>query len=513
LLGGIDAAITDLRDELANVNDNPKLRGEVTAVLDLGVRVAKEYGPEGRAGVLTALLDLRSAADNLPIPVLDRELGATRSLKALQNVQARLLMLSDRAIAAARAVNPDADRTTTRDDPVPREWIEEEELRMLEHLDEVFQRMTELEQAGTECDGSSTQTRLIQVYVGAMRIELDFARMHLTINDRTIDFGALLRSTDLMAELTARLAETVQALAGRVAAAVTQVVRAARSSVSGLVAGVGRLGRLVVRRRRAAREAAEKQREEEPTGDPGVIEPQMVEIPPGEFLMGIPEAESQREGTKDLDDNARPQQKVTFRDGFLLARYPVTRGEFAAFVADTQRDMPSVRNIDWQNPGFEQDERHPVVCVSHKDAEDYAEWLSRKTGRHYRLPSEAEWEYAARARMATARFWGDGWNEAPSYAHTQAHGTAPVGSYQPNGFGLFDMLGNVWEWVADYWHENYDGLPKDGSAWTTGGSAAWRVVRGGAWNYDPSSVRAGYRIRLEPDYRNGFVGFRLARTR
>ena len=275
--------------------------------------------------------------------------------------------------------------------------------------------------------------------------------------------------------------------------------------------------------------------------------PELVLIPPGGFVMGVPEAESAREKTG--DDDARPQHEVTIRDGFWLAKYPVTRGEFAAFVADTGRDMPGGANgwvetkrnwersdeFNWQNPGFEQTDRHPVVCVSHEDAGAYAAWLSRRIGRHYRLPSEAEWEYAARAGTSTARFWGDDRNGARQYANVADRSlakrmkakadrerffpwddgyptTAPVGSFQPNGFGLYDMLGNVFERVADHWHDNYADAPKDGSVWIPNRNDSRRVLRGGSWSYFPRLVRAGARGRVEADSCSSDVGFRLART-
>jgi formylglycine-generating enzyme required for sulfatase activity len=242
----------------------------------------------------------------------------------------------------------------------------------------------------------------------------------------------------------------------------------------------------------------------------GPAYPEMVWISPGRFVMGVPKEESTREGWD--DDNARPQHKVTISRGFHLGKYPVTRGEFTAFVADTGRDM-SARGFDWTKPGFEQTDRHPVVCVSHDDATAYAKWLSDKTGEAYRLPSEAEWEYAARAGTTTAHFWGDGWDDAPAYANTQSKGTTAVGGFKPNGFGLYDMLGNVWEWMADHWHQPYAGAPADGSPWTSGGDAGRRVVRGGSWVINPGFLRAGCRVRDDSDDRVIYFGFRLARTR
>ena len=216
--------------------------------------------------------------------------------------------------------------------------------------------------------------------------------------------------------------------------------------------------------------------------------PQMVLLQAGSFVMGVPPEESERENSS-VDDNARPQHPVNIRQPFYLGRCPVTRLQFAAFVKAEKYDKAGA---DWRKPGFRQSGEHPVVNVSHDDAEAYVAWLGRKTGRVYRLASEAEWEYAARAGTTTAWFWGDTWDETHAYAHVEARQTVPVGSLKPNGFGLYDMLGNVWEWVADRWHDSYNGAPEDGSAWTTGDSGR-RVLRGGSWNGDPRDLRAGCR--------------------
>ncbi len=288
---------------------------------------------------------------------------------------------------------------------------------------------------------------------------------------------------------------------------------------------------------------------------PGVIKgdapdlPEMVLVPPGNYLRGVPTAESQREGTN--DDNARPVRWVTIQQPFWMGQYPVTWGEFAAFIDSTGHKMPNEAwtyepdakgawsyqkrdNRNWRNPGFKQTERDPVVCVSHDDALAYIAWLNQRTGGGYRLPSEAEWEYAARAGTETARYWGDGMEQAHLYAnladqslrnHMGPAGdgrsfidgddgyvfTSPVGSFKANGFGLHDVLGNVWEWCADAWHSSYEGAPTDGSAWAADGTAA-RVVRGGSWygyaGYGRAADRGGY----GPAFRFGFLGFRCARV-
>ena len=186
----------------------------------------------------------------------------------------------------------------------------------------------------------------------------------------------------------------------------------------------------------------------------------------------------------------------------------------------------------WKKPGFKQGGNHPVVCVSWDEAKAYVGWLSRKTGETYRLLSEAEWEYAARAGTRTARHWGAGeigqcryangadrklkkrykWrSKAASCDDGHVH-TSPAGTYQANGFGLHDMLGNVHEWVEDCWHESYEGAPTDGHAWTRGGDCSRRVLRGGAWETLPWSLYSANRIRSTTGRRSVHSGFRIART-
>jgi formylglycine-generating enzyme required for sulfatase activity len=258
--------------------------------------------------------------------------------------------------------------------------------------------------------------------------------------------------------------------------------------------------------------------------------PEMVLIPGGTFTMGVPESESKREGRGANDDVARPLHSVTI-ESFWLGRYLVTRSEYAAFVSDRRY---TEGGDSWRNPGFVQTERDPVVYVSAGDSEAYASWLAAKTGKPYRLPSEAEWEYAARAGTTTARFWGNDTSQACRFANVADETlrkknsaaadrsryfdcndgyamTSPVGSFQPNGFKLYDMLGNVWQWTADCYSANYDGAPTNGARATTG-DCSRRVLRGGAWINYPWLVRAGYRFNGDQRYRGDLAGFRVARA-
>lgn len=237
--------------------------------------------------------------------------------------------------------------------------------------------------------------------------------------------------------------------------------------------------------------------------------PEMVLIPPGTFSMGVSEEESLRETTeREYDQAARPIQPVTIARPFWFGRFPVTRGEYKQFLSETNTSAGATA---WSSPRFGPDDRHPAVFVAHRDAVAYAAWLSAKTGLTYRLPSEAEWEYAARATTTTARYWGYDFSDARRFAWVAAPATAPVGGdRQPNPFGLFDMLGNVWQWTADCWHPNYQGRPLDASVWQ-GGNCTRRMLRGGSWKEGPGDIRAGVRYRLDATGRFDDVGFRVLR--
>ncbi|MGO9171506.1 MAG: formylglycine-generating enzyme family protein [Rhodomicrobium sp.] len=265
--------------------------------------------------------------------------------------------------------------------------------------------------------------------------------------------------------------------------------------------------------------------------------PEMVVAPAGSFMMGTAPAEIDKL-SKEYKDWAEyfnyeaPQHKVTIAKPFAVGRYAVTRGEFAAFVNETGHSVPDEaytfeggkyelrKGRSFRNPGFAQDDSHPVVCVNWDDAKAYALWLSGKTGKDYRLLSEGEWEYACRAGTTTPFWWGSSIStEQANYDGNYTFGggkkgeyrkkTMPVKSFQPNPWGLYQVHGNVWEWCEDCWNENHKNAPSDGSAQTTGDCSV-HVVRGGSWGNDPQDLRAAFR---DGDWdRNGSAGFRLART-
>jgi len=258
--------------------------------------------------------------------------------------------------------------------------------------------------------------------------------------------------------------------------------------------------------------------------------PEMVVIPAGSFIMG-----------------SGPTHRVTFAKPFALGVYDVTLDEYSTFVRATSRASGKGCNVvdsegrwitdpskDWRYPGFEQTGRDPVVCVSWEDAQAYIAWLNHEvhsgepTEALYRLPSEAEWEYAARAGTATSYYWGDvASHDLANYGieHCYPCGaarqgrdrwyfTSPVGAFPPNAFGLYDISGNVWQWTADCTHYSFTGAPDDGSAWTTDDNDAChnRILRGGSW-LDPAILLSIFvRNPWAPDDRNYANGFRVART-
>jgi formylglycine-generating enzyme required for sulfatase activity len=275
--------------------------------------------------------------------------------------------------------------------------------------------------------------------------------------------------------------------------------------------------------------------------------PRMVVIAAGEFTMGSPASESER----GVDEG--PQRQVAIAP-FALGRSEVTVAEFRRFAEESGYKTEAERDTraqgcsgfiyadplaagpvaqaltSWRSPGLAQADSHPVLCVSWNDARAYAQWLSKKTGKRYRLPSEAEWEYAARAGSVSARYWGDDpvqacrfanvadqsrfqtWGFGQKHECTDGHYfTAPAGGYAPNRFGLYDMIGNAWEWTEDCWNASHAGAPADGSA-RLAGDCAQRVLRGGSWSTVPRFARSAARHKNGADYRDNLSGFRLART-
>ena len=246
---------------------------------------------------------------------------------------------------------------------------------------------------------------------------------------------------------------------------------------------------------------------------------EMIVVPSGGFEMGSTPEERAAEGVPaKFGDREQPRHHVTIARPFAMSRTEITRGDYARFVAATHRpDPPSCGvfnprednwapqpGFSWRNPGFPQQDDEPAACIAWQDAHDYAAWMARRTGKPYRLPSEAEWEYAARAGTGTVRYWGDGREDICTRANimtartverlgspkswqdklvcSSPHAfTQPVGSYAANPFGLDDMLGNVFEWVSDCYHPNEQGAPADGSSWDEP-ACRQRLPKGGAFH-------------------------------
>ncbi|MDQ2987396.1 MAG: formylglycine-generating enzyme family protein [Armatimonadota bacterium] len=278
--------------------------------------------------------------------------------------------------------------------------------------------------------------------------------------------------------------------------------------------------------------------------------PEMVVVPAGGFTMGSPPSEQGR------DDREGPERSVSIRQ-FAAGKFDVTRGQWAAFVLATKRvtsegcyysglSKQNEAKASWRNLGFPQDDSHPVVCVTWNDTQDYLRWLSHQTGDNYRLLTESEWEYAARAGTTTPYPWGA--TASHEYANYGADSglspglapgrdrwlrTSPVGSFPPNAFGLYDMHGNVLQYVEDCFASSYSGLPADGSAnkvvvdlkiegrlsvLNGTSSCSYRMLRGGDYTNPPRRIRSAYRNFAPPpgatlqDYRSAGVGFRVAKT-
>lgn len=280
--------------------------------------------------------------------------------------------------------------------------------------------------------------------------------------------------------------------------------------------------------------------------------PEVVPVPAGSFTMGASIEEERRHGMSEANlGHSVPLHTVTFAKGFAMGKYPVTVAQFRMFVDETKYVTADscfnqryndghfiyekARGFNWRSPGFPQGDNYPVVCVSAEDAEAYAAWLSRKTGKRYAVPNEAQYEYALRAGTTTSFFWGDNQDataclysnqpdfdqadelkapRGPEYRFQCSDGyawTSPVGNYKPNPWGLYDMQGNIWEWTSDCYNPDYKGAPTDGSTWKTGDCDA-RPSRGGSYGNASHSAFAGIRAPRSASYNGHSWGFRIVRN-
>lgn len=275
--------------------------------------------------------------------------------------------------------------------------------------------------------------------------------------------------------------------------------------------------------------------------------PSLVVVPSGRFTMTVPLAEASGPPGAAAPPVPTKDVIVTIPNSIAVGRYEVTNGQYARFVEDTQRTMPEkcfifkdikpngeavfgwVEGANWKNPGYPQTSDSPAVCISWEDAKAYLEWLSAKTGKTYRLLSETEWEYAARAGGELEPWLNNTGTEDNACAYANSADlslkrkypglssnancndgyvfTSPVGHYLPNVWWIYDMIGNAWEWVEDCSHGSYEGMPVDGSPWVTGEGCGSRTRRGGSWYRSYGNNRSS----LPRADRHGNAGFRVAR--
>ena len=380
-------------------------------------------------------------------------------------------------------------------------------------LEEGEQSLAAAKQART--DRLAEQARQRQAEEAARQAELERQRIAQELEAHWESFETALSAEDLD-EATNSLAE----------------VRNLSPDDPGLAPAEQRLEAAQAALERQRQEAEEKARQY--AGD-------MVAIPGGTFRMG----DMSGEGV----DAERPVHSVTV-PAFKLGKYEVTVGQFRRFVEATGHRTDAERNADgnagcysntsgdewdwvsgrsWRNPGFSVGDDHPAVCVSWNDAQAFIEWLAAQTGKAFRLPTEAEWEYAARAGSTTKYHFGNSESQLCRYGNHADSSTdfswrnescsdgvgkrtAEVGRYQPNSYGLYDMHGNVWEWAQDCWNDSYAGAPTDGRAWELG-DCSLRVGRGGSWDASPRSLRSASRGRAPRSARYNRLGFRLAQDK
>jgi len=235
----------------------------------------------------------------------------------------------------------------------------------------------------------------------------------------------------------------------------------------------------------------------------------MVHIPSGKFIMG---ASSQE---KYSSDRERPVHRVKVKD-FFLGEYPITQIQWRKVAK-----LPQINRELKPNPSHFKGDYRPVESVSWLEVREFCDRLTAHTGKQYRLPTEAEWEYACRGNTHTPFAYGETLtSELADYASTYAYASEPgvayrkettkVGSFMPNAFGLYDLHGNVREWCADPWHENYHGAPNNSKTWNKGGNKSWRTLRGGSWANKPSHCRSAHRSGYRESLLNRAIGFRVA---
>ena len=531
----LDRACASMRTALRESNDE-RHQAFFAPVLDrMKAIIANE-----RDGITLMLADdlanIRSAVRRLRLSDIDQDLDApTPALAALRGARGNLVESIDNALDAAAALRLRPRHSEFGGIHVERRDVGEQLIRLDERLRAVQDAVGGLRGAAAAADAAPgtdlpSQTELVQVYVRTLTVEAASARFETATGKSAppnIDISALTRAVAAMHEMAGDLGEAIKGLSG----AMSEIVRAVGMMVVTTVERSWRGLKTVVSvvRRKLQAEVARPVLSSQPmnlAADGFALgnrfrdfdtAPEMTVVPAGEFMMGSPVGEG--------ENDERPQHPIVIAKPFAVGIFPVTRGEFAAFVYATnyqvggdaylwKGDKSDFRaKASWRDPGFTQNDDHPVVCVNWYDAQAYVGWLqARSGGKHYRLLSEAEWEYCCRAGTKSAYSTGEAVTAEQANCGLDQKGTTLVNRFPPSSWGLRDMHGNVWEWCEDTWHVDYSGSPPtDGSAWK-GGEMHFRVLRGGSWVDHPQSLRSAARNWSRSDLRGSFAGFRVART-
>jgi formylglycine-generating enzyme required for sulfatase activity len=519
-----DALLQNLLTRRAFVPDDPEIAAELAALLD-------DVEEQAQAALSGGDLALAERLANV-MTELGEDRAVIGQIAAERDRQAtltRLLAQAEDALEQGNLIEPEDGSAWT-----------------------LYGRALEIDPGNAEAEGGRAAVRVALLdSAEALIAEDDFeqaSELLLEAGERDADAD---RIAALEAEIEAGRADQMRALAAEIRSSIdNEAYDQAEEQINQLVA-LGAPASAVESLRTLLDDAIRYggfepgQVFQDGLGDSDGFGPVMVVVPSGSFIMGSPEDEENRAG------NEGPQFRVRFENGFALSQTEVTVAQFARFVQETGyvTDAERARNskiyrsgsgrvdeqrgVDWRMDylGEEADQTLPVIHVSWNDANAYVLWLARRTDRSYRLPSEAEFEHALRAGSQTPYWWGEGspneavenvtgdgdqftdnrrWTVAFEDYNDGFWGPAPVGSLQPNPFGLYDMGGNVMEWLEDCWHDSYVRAPDDGSAWVNPGCER-RMIRGASWLSTPAMSRSAFRLSSRNDNTDARLGFRVAR--
>jgi formylglycine-generating enzyme required for sulfatase activity len=472
------------RDSLIN---QPEIMDRLKTIAGLGERLAGSVAAVPTADMLGHLLSLKSIIERHPLTDIDLDsdepIGERlRARDGLGNIKLSL----DKAIEAVRLagfkVPPDED-DDEKLKSIPRSKLGTKAIEEnLQQLDRVNVDVEALRNAAHEETPSAELPReMVDNFTDRIEVQVGLARLELASEDQ-INLAAVRRHVEEIEQLLAAFSKTAAAMRRVLARNVQEATGVLKRSAGVALTMMRRLVTHIIMSTPSA------------LIHDAPFEPLLLIVPAGTFLMGSGDDES--------DADERPQHKVTIARPFAVGRFAVAFDEWdAAYGRGAVKHYPDDRR--WGRG------RRPVINVSWDDAIAYVGWLSQETGKNYRLLSEAEWEYCCRAGTDTPYSFGDAIDN--KQAQFNARKTAETGTFRANAWGLHDMHGNVWEWCEDDWHPNYEGAPKDGTAWK-GGEKSLRVLRGGSFNGNPQNLRSANRGKDLPGVRLGDIGFRVART-